>query len=170
MAAFEREVGGYLGATHAIGVGSGTDAIKAALRALDIGPGDRVLTTPFTFFTAGAVLRTGAEPVFADIDSLLTFNLAPERVAEALAGRWPVLRRLGVPAESIPVLPVHLYGAPAAVEGLGAIASEHGLAVVEDAAQAIGGSGPGAAWAPSGRLGLFTGPRTWARSAMAGWW
>ena len=139
VAAFEQEVAAYLGAKHGIGVASGTDALELALRALEIGPGDRVLTTPFTFFaTASAILATGAEPVFADIDPP-TFNLDPAEVSLALQGRSPVLERLRIDPGTIrAVIPVHLYGQTARMHEIVALARAHGLAVVEDAAQAMG--------------------------------
>ena len=136
---FETEMARYVGVSHAVGVASGTDALLLALKALDIGPGDRVVTTPFTFFaTAGAILNAGATPVFADIDRK-TFNLDLERVRSLLAGASPVHGRLGIRRDSIrALLPVHLYGQPAQAGALRQLAREQGLALVEDAAQALG--------------------------------
>jgi dTDP-4-amino-4,6-dideoxygalactose transaminase len=124
--AFEREAAAYLGARHAIGVNSGTDALVLALRALGIGPGHEVITTAFSFFaTAEAVSSVGATPVFADIDPA-SFNLRPELVERALTSRTRAL------------LPVHLFGGPADMAALQAIAQPRGLPVIEDAAQSFG--------------------------------
>jgi dTDP-4-amino-4,6-dideoxygalactose transaminase len=123
---FERAVASYAGCPHAIGCASGTDALILALAALDVGPGDEVLTSPFSFFsTASCAYRVGARPRFADIDPA-TFNLDPASVEAAVGPRTRVL------------LPVHLFGQCAALDALLAIASARGLAVVEDAAQALG--------------------------------
>jgi dTDP-4-amino-4,6-dideoxygalactose transaminase len=118
--AFEAEFAAASRAAHAVGVGNGTDAIALILRALDIGPGDDVITTPLSAaYTALAVMSTGARPVFADIDpSRLTLD--PAAVAAAVTPRTRA------------VLPVHLYGQPADMDGLMAVASRHNLAVVED--------------------------------------
>ena len=124
--AFEDEAAAYLGAKHAVGLNSGTDALVIALRALGIGPGDEVVTTPFTFFaTAEAILMVGAEPVFADVRSG-DLNLDPERVAAAITPRTRAL------------LPVHLFGAPADMAALLELAERHDLLVVEDCAQSFG--------------------------------
>ncbi len=139
VGAFEREAADYLGIQHAVGVASGTDALELALRAAGIGAGERVLTTPFTFFaTASSILAAGAEPVFADIDPK-TYNLDPAQVRRVLEGRSPVHRRLGLASAGIHALvPVHLYGQPAEMAALLASAERHRLVVVEDAAQAFG--------------------------------
>ncbi|MDY0004800.1 MAG: DegT/DnrJ/EryC1/StrS family aminotransferase [Polyangia bacterium] len=147
--AFEEEAARRLGVAHAVGVASGTDAIWLALKALGLGPGDLVLTSPFTFFaTASAIAGTGARAVFADIDPR-SYNLDPEAAREVLSGRCPVARRLGLDPRRIrALLPVHLYGQAADLDALGTLADACGLALVEDAAQAMG-----AAWqgAPIGR-------------------
>jgi dTDP-4-amino-4,6-dideoxygalactose transaminase len=124
--AFEREVAQYLGVAHAVGVSSGTDALVIALRALGLGAGDEVIVPSFTFFASvEAVTLAGATPVFADIEPR-TFALAPKEVE----------RRIGPRTRAI--LAVHLYGHPADVDALGALARSRGLALVEDAAQAFG--------------------------------
>ena len=155
--AFEREVAEYLGAKHAIGVASGTDALWLSLKALGVGPGDLVLTSPFTFFaTASAILNTGATPVFADIDPR-TFNLDPEKVREALEGLSPVWQRLRLKPERVKVLlPVHLYGQSADMEPLLEIAREYNLKVIEDAAQAMGAKYKGQKVGTFGEFGCFS--------------
>ncbi|WP_376790598.1 DegT/DnrJ/EryC1/StrS family aminotransferase [Thermoflexus sp.] len=155
--AFEQEVAEYLGVKHAIGVASGTDALWLSLKALDVGPGDYVLTTPFTFFaTASAIFNTGALPVFADIDPR-TFNIDPNKVEEALAGKNPVWQRLGIDPKRVKVLlPVHLYGQPADMDELMDIAARYGLRVVEDTAQAMGAGYKGRKAGTIGDLGAFS--------------
>jgi dTDP-4-amino-4,6-dideoxygalactose transaminase len=125
---FEEEFARYSGVREAVAVSSGTAALQLALLAHGIGPGDEVVTTPFTFAaTANAVLATGARPVFADV-SEEDFNLDPARAAERVGKRTRAL------------LPVHLYGQPADMGALTALARSHGLALIEDAAQAAGAS------------------------------
>jgi len=138
----EKEVAAYSHAAYGIGISSGTDALLVALMALDIGPGDEVVTSPFTFFaTAGTVARLGARPLFCDIDPA-TFNLSPASVAATLArecemdGDRLVNRRTRGVVKAL--MPVHLYGHMADMDALNAIARKHRLAVIEDAAQAIG--------------------------------
>jgi dTDP-3-amino-3,4,6-trideoxy-alpha-D-glucose transaminase len=122
--AFETEWASAMGAAHAVGVGTGTDAIALILRALNIGPGDEVITTPVSAaYTALAVMMAGARPVFADIDpSRLTID--PEQVARAISPRTRA------------ILPVHLYGQAADMTALEALATRHNLALVEDCCQA----------------------------------
>lgn len=124
--AFEHEVAEYLGVKHAIGVNSGTDALIISLRALGIGPGDEVITTPFTFFaTASSILLVGAQPVFVDIE-YDSFNIDPELIEAAITEHTKA------------IMPVHLYGRPANMTRIMEIARKHKLAVVEDAAQSFG--------------------------------
>lgn len=132
---FEHEMEQYTGAPHAIGVASGSDALLLALMALDVGRGDTVVTTPFTFFaTAGAIARVGARIVFADIEPE-TFNLSAATVQCAL-------ERESLRDGKLVLLPVHLYGRLAPMEELCALARERGARVVEDAAQAVGARKP----------------------------
>lgn len=126
VGAFEDEIARLCGVKFGIGVANGSDALYLSLRALGIGPGDEVITTPFTFFaTAGSVVRAGARPVFADID-VTTWNLDPELVKEKITLRTRA------------IIPVHLYGYPADMDPLMALAEKYNLKVIEDAAQAIG--------------------------------
>jgi dTDP-4-amino-4,6-dideoxygalactose transaminase len=138
----EASIAAYSHCQYGIGVSSGTDALLLALMALGIGPGDEVITSPFTFFaTAGTIARTGARPVFCDIDPV-TFNLSPAAVEEFLArhcerrGAGPVNRSTGGALKAL--MPVHLYGQVADMPPLLDIARRYGLRVIEDAAQAIG--------------------------------
>src|SRR5690349_13337823 len=140
----ERETAELLEVKHAIGVSSGTDAILLALMALGIGPGDEVLCPSFTFFaTAGCVARLGATPVFVDCCPVC-FNLD---VADASAK---------VTERSKAIIPVHLFGQAAEMDGVMALAARHGLAVIEDAAQAIGAEYRGRSLGSIGTFGAFS--------------
>ena len=158
---FERRIAEYSEVSHAIGVSSGTDALLVALMALDIGPGDEVLTTPYSFFaTAGTIARLGARPLFCDIDAR-TFNLDPAAVAELLGeqcdrvGADLVNRRTGGRIRAI--LPVHLFGQMADMDALVDIARRHELPIAEDAAQAIGAElGDGRRAGGVGAIGCFS--------------
>ena len=139
--ALEEEVARYCAVSAGIGVSSGTDALLLALMALGIGAGDEVITSPFTFFaTAGTIARSGARPIFCDIDPV-TFNLSPAAVQtfihEQCAEREGLINR-ATGGRIKALMPVHLYGQSADMDPLMAIARRHRLKVIEDAAQAIG--------------------------------
>ena len=142
VAALESTLADYCQCDFAVGVSSGTDALLLALMALEIGPGDAVITSPYTFFaTAGSIARLGARPLFCDIDRE-TYNLSPAAVEQLVAEKCIVRDGALIELESgscvKAVLPVHLYGQTAHMEPLLSIAREYQLRVVEDAAQAIG--------------------------------
>jgi dTDP-4-amino-4,6-dideoxygalactose transaminase len=144
VADLEQDVQRYVGAAHAVGVASGTDAILLSLMACGVGPGDEVVTVPYTFFaTAGSISRLGARPVFVDIkpDS---FNMDPSRVEGAITPRTKAL------------LPVHLYGQCAEMEPLMKLAGRRKLPVIEDAAQAIGAEWRGKKAGTLGQMGCFS--------------
>ena len=145
-------------ARHAIGVASGTDALLLPLKALDLQPGDEVVTTPFTFFaSAGAIHNAGARPVFADIDAA-TYNLSPDAVAAAITPRTRA------------IMPVHLFGQMAALERLLPIARRHGIPLVEDAAQSIGARRRvDGQWRMAGELGDATGFSFFPSKNLGGW-
>jgi dTDP-4-amino-4,6-dideoxygalactose transaminase len=130
---FEAAMADYAGVRHAVGVGSGTDALALAVAALGVRPGQLVVTTAFTFFaTASTIVRAGARPLFVDVDPV-TLNLDAAAVAAALAA---------APGQVAGIVPVHLYGRLAPMQELRAAAERHGCWVVEDAAQAIGARSP----------------------------
>jgi len=123
---FEDEMAAYCGARYAIGVASGTDALHLALLACDVGPGDEVITTPFTFFAiAEAIIHCRAKPVFVDIDPE-TYNIDPHKVEAKITKKTKI------------ILPVHLYGQPADMHPILELAEKYGLKVIEDCAQALG--------------------------------
>jgi len=142
--AFEREAAAYLGVEHAVGLNSGTDALVIALRALGIGAGDEVITTPFTFFaTAEATTLLGGTPVFVDVEPG-SFNLDPARLEAAVTPRTRA------------ILPVHLFGRPCHMDAIMAIAGRHGVKVVEDCAQSFGADWGGRRTGAIGHMGAFS--------------
>ena len=123
---FESEAADYLGVRHAVSCANGTEALHLALLAAGIGPGDEVITTPFTFIaTAEAIVYVGAKPVFVDVEAD-TFNIDPAQVEAAIT------------AKTRAILPVHLFGQPADMTAIMALAEKHGLLVIEDCAQSFG--------------------------------
>ncbi|WP_330949252.1 DegT/DnrJ/EryC1/StrS family aminotransferase [Virgibacillus sp. MG-45] len=122
----ENDIAQFSNVSNGIGVGNGSDAIHIALQAAGIKEGDEVITTPFTFFaTAGSIVRAGAVPVFVDIDPI-TFNIDPEKIEDAITNKTKA------------IIPVHLYGQMADMDKIAVIAQKYELAIIEDAAQAIG--------------------------------
>jgi dTDP-4-amino-4,6-dideoxygalactose transaminase len=142
--AFEEEFASYCGASHAIGVGSGTEAILFSLLALGVGPGDEVITVSHTFIaTVEAIDQTGATPVLVDINPEL-YTIDPAAVEQAITGRTKV------------IVPVHLYGQPADTDPLLRMGKTHGLAIVEDACQAHGAEYRGRRVGSLGDFGCFS--------------
>ena len=140
----EGDIASYTGVEHAIGVGSGTDALLLAMKAAGIGPGDEVITTPFTFVaTADTILLTGATPVFVDIDPA-TFNMDTKLVKEAIT------------AKTRAIVPVHLYGQSVDMDAVESMAKEPKLAVIEDVAQAIGAKWNGRGLGSIGTAGCLS--------------
>jgi dTDP-4-amino-4,6-dideoxygalactose transaminase len=156
--ALETAVAGFLGARHAVACASGTDALLLPLRTLGLRPGDEVITTPFTFFaSAGTIHNAGGRPVFADIEPG-TFNLDPAAVAAAITPRTRA------------IMPVHLYGQMAAMEQLLPLAERHGLAVIEDGAQAIGARRLiDGVWRQMGELGTVATLSFFPSKNLGGW-
>jgi len=140
----ERAIAQYSRCSHAVGVSSGTDALLACLMAENIGPEDEVITTPYTFFASvGAIARVGATPVFVDIDPI-TYNLDSNQIAAKVTGKTRA------------IIPVHLYGQMAEMDGVMAVAGKHSLVVIEDAAQAIGAEHKGRRAGSIGHYGCFS--------------
>jgi dTDP-4-amino-4,6-dideoxygalactose transaminase len=144
VAEFEKNVAAYCNSNHAIGVSSGTDALLVSLMALGLKPGDEVITTPFSFFaTAGCIVRIGARPVFVDVDPE-SYNIDPAGIEEKISEKTRA------------IIPVHLFGQLANMETIADIAERHNLAVIEDAAQAIGASRNGTLAGNFGDCGCFS--------------
>jgi dTDP-4-amino-4,6-dideoxygalactose transaminase len=144
VAECEAKLGPYCGCAHAITVSSGSDALLVSLMAENIGLGDEVITTPYTFFaTGGAIARTGAKPVFVDIDPQ-TYNIDPTAIEAKITSRTKA------------IMPVHLYGQCAEMDPILGIARQHNLPVIEDAAQAIGAEYRGRRAGSMGRYGCFS--------------
>jgi dTDP-4-amino-4,6-dideoxygalactose transaminase len=142
--AFEQACAAYCGTPYAIGVSSGTDALLMALMAEDIGPGDEVITSPYTFFaTAGCIARLGAMPILVDIEPH-SFNIHPQKIAEKITKKTKA------------IMPVHLYGRAAEMDAINRLAKEHKLAVIEDACQAIGTEFRGRRVGALGDYGCFS--------------
>ncbi len=140
----EQQVAALSDCKFGVGVSSGTDALLASLMALDIGPGDEVITTSFTFFaTAGCISRVGATPVFVDIDRQ-TYNLDPAQIEAAISPRTKA------------IIPVHLYGQMCDMDAIMEIAAKHNLYVIEDAAQAISATYKGRKAGSIGTVGCFS--------------
>ncbi|OLB40194.1 MAG: hypothetical protein AUI04_10415, partial [Candidatus Rokubacteria bacterium 13_2_20CM_2_64_8] len=144
--ALEQDLAKHVGVAHAIGVASGTDALRLALAAVGVGPGDEVITTAFSFVaSASTIVMAGATPVFVDIDPA-TFALEAEGVARAITPRTRA------------IVPVHLYGHAAAIDRIAELGRTHGVAVIEDAAQAIGATYAGrplGAWGDAACLSFY---------------
>jgi dTDP-4-amino-4,6-dideoxygalactose transaminase len=140
----EKAIAEYSSCSYGVGVSSGSDALLVCLMAENIGPGDEVITTPYTFFaTAGAIARLGATPVFVDIDPA-TYNLDTSQIAAKVTGKTRA------------IIPVHLYGQMADMDTVMRVANQHGLVVIEDAAQAIGAEYKGRRAGSIGQYGCFS--------------
>ncbi|MCM8790652.1 MAG: DegT/DnrJ/EryC1/StrS family aminotransferase [Candidatus Omnitrophica bacterium] len=144
VSAFEAETAAYCGTKYGVGLASGTDALILALKALGIGTGDEVITSPFTFFaTAEAISIVGAKPIFVDIDPQ-TYNINPALIEKAITSKTKA------------VIPVHLYGQCADMDPILSIARKHKLKVIEDAAQAIGATYKGRKAGSMGDIGCLS--------------
>ena len=141
---FEGTMAKYIGTADAIGVANGTDALHLAVRGLGIGPGDEVITTPFTFFaTVESIMYLGAKPVFVDIDPV-TYNIDSSKIEERITKNTKA------------IIPVHIFGHPADMDTIMPLAFKHGLAVIEDCAQAIGAEIAGTRVGSMGNAGCFS--------------
>ena len=141
---FEEKIAQYYGCKHAIGVSSGSDALLVSLMAIDLKPGDEVITSAFSFFaTAGSIVRLGAKPVFVDVDPF-SYNIDPACIEDKITENTRA------------IIPVHLYGQAAKMKEIMEIADRNDLAVIEDAAQAIGASADGTNCGNFGTLGCFS--------------
>ncbi|MCH7556454.1 MAG: DegT/DnrJ/EryC1/StrS family aminotransferase [Planctomycetes bacterium] len=144
VAEFEEKIAAYCNSKYAIGVSSGTDALIVSLMALEIKPGDEVITTPFTFFaSAGSIVRLGARPVFVDVDPD-SYNIEASAIEQKITEKTRA------------IIPVHLFGQAAQMKAITEIARRHNLAVIEDAAQAIGASQDGIKCGNFGDFGCFS--------------
>ncbi len=144
VSAFESELGAFLNIAHVIGVSSGTDALLSTLMALNVRPGDRIITTPYTFIaTVGAIVRIGAIPVFADIVPE-TFNLDVRQLESLIDER------------TVGILPVHLFGGAADLTSISELADRHDLWMVEDAAQSLGGTDESKCLGTVGTAGIYS--------------
>ena len=144
VARFEKDFAAFCGAQHALGFNSGTSALHVAMRLLNVGPGDEVITTPYTFIaTSWAISYCGAKPVYVDIDEA-TFNLDPQLIEAAITSKTKA------------VLPVHLYGQPFDVDAVAAVCQKHNLPFVEDAAQAHGAKFKGKSIGTFGAVSCFS--------------
>lgn len=140
----EEKIAAYSNTKYAVGLSSGTDALLASLMAIDIKPGDEIITTPFTFFsTAGVIARLNARPVFVDIDPV-TYNIDPQKIEPAITSKTKA------------VIPVHLFGQCADMDPIINIARRHNLTMIEDAAQAIGAEYKGKKAGSLGHIGNFS--------------
>ena len=158
VTALENEIAAFVGARHGIGVNSGSDALTLALKALELGPGDEIITTPFTYIApAESIHQVGAKIVFADIDPR-RFTLDPADVARRITPRTRA------------ILPVHLFGQAAPLEALLPLAERHGLKLVEDCAQSIGATWQGRSTGSVGHIGCFSfyPTKIWGPTATAG--
>ena len=151
VAALEQKIAEFCGAAHAVACASGSDALLLPLMALGAGPGDEVITVPFTFFaTAGSISRLGARPTFVDIDRE-TFNMDPAKLRQNLESRSPeALKRVKA------IMPVHLFGQCAQMDEILAVAQRFDIPVIEDAAQAIGAEFEGRKAGSMGLCGAFS--------------
>jgi dTDP-4-amino-4,6-dideoxygalactose transaminase len=140
----EKQLSGYLGVKHVVCVANGTDALVLAMDVLGIGPGDEVITTPYTFFaSAECVSHKGGTPLFVDVEPD-AFTIDPEKIKKAITPRTRA------------IIPVHIFGQPCDMDAIMAVASEHNLAVVEDCAQAIGATYKGHHVGTIGQIGCFS--------------